>query len=56
MARLVGKNGVLSEMLKCCGVSMLDRLVQLFQQVWEEGSIPSEWKDTLIDCPHPQEG
>ena len=27
-----GKNGVLPEMLKCCGVSMLDRLVQLFQK------------------------
>ena len=43
-----GKNGVLPDMLKCCGVSMLDRLVQLFQHVWEEGSVPSEWKDALI--------
>ncbi len=27
---------------------MLDSLVQLFQQVWEEGSTPFEWKDAMI--------
>ena len=47
-----GKNGVLPEMLKCCGVSMLDRLVELLQHVWEEGSVR---KDALI-VPIPKKG
>ena len=50
-----GKNGVLPEMLKCCGTSMLERLVQLFHQIWEEGRVPSEWKDALI-VPIPKKG
>ncbi len=31
---------------------MLDSVVQLFQQVWEEGSAPSEWKDAMIVLIH----
>ena len=29
-----GKNGVLPEMIKCCGANLLDHLVELFQCVW----------------------
>ena len=29
--------------------------MKLFQQVWEEGSVPSEWKDALI-VPIPKKG
>ena len=34
------KNGVLPELLKCCSGSLLDQLVELFQMVWKEGSVP----------------
>ncbi len=50
-----GKNGVLPEMMKCSGVPMLKRLVQLFQQIWEEGYVPSQWRDALI-VPIPKKG
>ena len=29
-----GKNGVLPEMIKCCGAGLLDHLVELLQCVW----------------------
>ena len=35
-----GKNGVLPEMIKCCGANLLDHLVELFQCVWHEGYVP----------------
>ena len=43
-----GKNGVLPEMLKCCGANLLEHLVKLFHQVWRDGCVPQEWKDALI--------
>ena len=30
------------------GVYVLDQLVELFQMVWKEGSVPQEWKDALV--------
>ena len=50
-----GKNGVLPEMIKCCGANLLDHLVELFQCVWREGYVPQEWKDALI-VPIPKKG
>ena len=50
-----GKNGVLPEMIKCCGANLLDHLVELFQCVWREGYVPQEWKDALI-LPIPKKG
>ena len=50
-----GKNGVLPEMIKCCGANLLDHLVELFQCVWREGSVPQEWKDAVI-VPIPKKG
>ena len=49
------KNGVLPELLKCCSGSLLDQLVELFQMVWKEGSVPQEWKDALV-VPIPKKG
>ena len=37
-----GKNGVLPEMIRCCGAHLLDHLVELFQCVWREGYVPQE--------------
>ena len=39
---------MLPELLKCCSGSLLDQLVELFQTVWKEGSVPQEWKDALV--------
>ena len=50
-----GKNGVLPELLKCCGECLLDQVVELFQTVWKEGSVPQEWKDALV-VPIPKKG
>ena len=50
-----GKNGVLPEMIKCCGTELLDYLVELFKKVWQEGCVPQEWKDALI-VPIPKKG
>ena len=50
-----GKNGVLPEMLKCCGANLLEHLVKLFHQVWRDGCVPQEWKDALI-VPTPKKG
>ena len=50
-----GKNGVLPEMLKCCGANLLERLVELFHQVCKDGCIPQQWKDALI-VPIPKKG
>ena len=35
-----GKSGVLPKLLKFCSRSLLDQLVELFQTVWKEGSVP----------------
>ena len=50
-----GKNGILPEMLKCCGANLLERLVELFGSVWREGAVPQEWKDALV-VPIPKKG
>ena len=50
-----GKNGVLPELLKCCGANLLEHLVKLFHQVWRDGCVPQEWKDALI-VPIPKKG
>ena len=37
-----GKNGVLPEMLKCCGANLLERLVELFHQFCKDGCVPQQ--------------
>ncbi len=46
---------MLPEMLKCCGANLLERLVELFHQVWKDGCVPQEWKDAQI-VPIPKNG
>ena len=43
-----GKNRVLPEMLKCCGEGLMEYLLKLFNQVWQERTVPQEWKDALM--------
>ena len=43
-----GKNGLLPELWKCCGANLLEHLVELFHQIWQDGCVPQEWKDALI--------
>ena len=31
--------------MKCCGSNLV---MKLFHQVWRDGCVPQEWKDTLI--------
>ena len=50
-----GKNGILPDMLKCCGARLLEQSVELFESVWHEGVVPQEWKDALI-VPIPKKG
>ena len=50
-----GKNGVLPEMFKVCGPTLLERLMQLFHQIWACGEVPQEWRDALI-VPIPKKG
>ena len=50
-----GKNGVLPEMLKCCGEGLIEYLMKLFNRVWQERTVPQEWKDALI-VPIPKKG
>ena len=49
------KNGILSEMLKCCSADLLQQLVELFESVWQKRVVPQEWNDALI-VPIPKKG
>ena len=42
------KNGVLPEMLKCCGEGIMEYLLKLFNRMWQERTVPQELKDPLI--------
>ena len=50
-----GKNGVLPEVLKCCGEGLMEYLLKLFNRVWQERTVPQEWRDALI-VPIPKKG
>ena len=41
-------NGLLPDVLKCCGGPLLEYIVVLFWTVWEERRVPLEWRDTLL--------
>ena len=43
-----GVDGIPSEVWKHGGFTLINNLLKLIQQVWEEGSVPQEWKDANI--------
>ena len=50
-----GMSGLLPDVLKCCGGPLLEYILKLFQTVWEERCVPSEWRDALL-VPVPKKG
>ena len=50
-----GMNGLLPDVLKCCGGPLLEYIVVLFRTVWEERRVPLEWRDALL-VPVPKKG
>ena len=43
-----GTDGVHPELIKYGGNKLLNRICELVRQIWEEGRIPEEWKETVI--------
>ena len=50
-----GKTGILLEMMKCCGAVMMECILNLFETVWKEESVPDGWRDALL-VPIPMKG
>ena len=50
-----GMNGLLPDVMKCCGGPLLEYIVVLFRTVWEERRVPLEWRDALL-VPIPKKG
>ena len=48
-------NGLLPDVLKCCGGPLLEYIVVLFRTVWEARHAPLEWRDALL-VPVPKKG
>ena len=47
------KNGILPEMVRGCGETMMDYTLDMFRTVWMEQRVPQEWRDALL-VPIPQ--
>ena len=43
-----GVNGILPEMVKVSSGELLEYLFDLFTCVWEDGSVPQDWRDALL--------
>ena len=51
-SKAAGNNGLLPDIVKCCGGPLLDFVVSLFGTVWREKQVPVEWRDaTLVPVP-----
>ena len=50
-----GKTRILPELLLYGGVELHDRLLQVMQDVWEQGAAVEDWKDAVI-VPIPKKG
>ena len=42
------KNGILLEMVRGCGGTMIDYTLDMFRTVWMEQRVPQEWTDALL--------
>ena len=50
-----GSNGLLLDIVKCCGGPLLDFVVSMFGAVWREKQVPAGWRDALL-VPVPKKG
>jgi hypothetical protein len=46
--KAAGTDGVYPELIKYGGNKLLNRICELVREIWEEGRIPEEWKETII--------
>ena len=49
-------NGLLPDVLKCCGGPLVEYISVLFQTVRTERRVPSEWRDALLLSSCAEEG
>ena len=42
------RNGILPEMVRGCGGTMMDYNLDMFRTVWMEQRVPQEWTDALL--------
>ena len=50
-----GKTGIMPELLVQRGAELTDRLLQLIQPVWQEGTVVEDWRDEEV-VPIPKKG
>ena len=57
--KAVGKSGIVPEIVKSCGPSAMDNILDLFHTIWREESVPSEWRNAMmvpipkkVTCPY----
>ena len=55
VGRAGGGNGLLPDLMKCCGGPLIDFIETLFATVWREQHVPTEWRDVLL-VPVPKKG
>ena len=46
--KAAGTNRIHPELIKYGGNKLLNRMYELVRQIWEEGRIPEEWKETIL--------
>ena len=50
-----GSNGLLPDLIKCCGGPLIDFIETPFATVWREQHVPAEWRNAL-PVPVPKKG
>ena len=55
MGKAGGRTGVMPELLKYGGAELQDRLLQLMQDMWGQGSVVGDWRDAVV-VPIPKKG
>ena len=55
VGKAAGSNGLLPDIVKCCGGPLLDFIVSMFGAVWREKQVPAELRDALL-VPVPKKG
>ena len=57
VGKAASNNGLLPDIVKCCGGPLLDFIVLLFRTVWRERerAVPAEWHDAIL-LPVPKNG